>query len=234
MIPAHSDELKKEVYKLRYQVYCIETGFENADLHPAGMESDEYDNRSYHYLILHKKSETYAATTRLILPSVESSEQLFPIEKHTCIDNVEFLRNIPRENLAEASRFCVSKDFKRRKNEARTLVGIESNWVEIFTENERRIFPHITIGLLACLIKISSENNIHYWYAVMEPSLARFFLSLGINFIPIGPLANYHGRRRPYIIKLSEMLESVFKKELDYWNMMTNKGQYLGGGSYIQ
>lgn len=223
MVPAHSDELKNEVYKLRYQVYCIETGFESLHLHPASIEYDEYDSHSSHYLILHKKTETYAATTRLILPNIDNGEKLFPIEKYTYIDNIELSNNIPRANLAEASRFCVSKEFKRRRNEAGTLTGIESDWVDIFTEKERRVFPHLTIGLLACLINISSKNNIHYWYAVMEPSLARFFLSLGMYFIPIGPIADYHGKRRPYIIKVSELLDGVFKKNLDYWNMMSNK-----------
>lgn len=228
MVPAHSDELKNEVYKLRYQVYCIETGFETLDLHPNRIESDEYDSHSSHYLILHKKTNTYAATTRLILPILDNGVKLFPIEKYTYIDNIEILKNIPRANLAEASRFCVSKDFKRRKKEAGTLTGIESDWVDIFTEKERRVFPHITIGLLASLIKISSENDINYWYAVMEPSLARFFLSLGMYFAPIGPIADYHGKRRPYIIKISDLLYGVFKKDLDYWNMMSNKGQYMG------
>ena len=62
----------------------------------------------------------------------------------------------------------------------------------------------------------------------MEPPLARFFLSLGIYFVPIGPLANYHGKRRPYIIKMSDLLDGVAKKDMDYWNMMSNMGQYTG------
>ena len=28
MVPALTDELKNEAFKLRYQVYCVETGFE--------------------------------------------------------------------------------------------------------------------------------------------------------------------------------------------------------------
>ena len=52
MIPANTDELRQEVYKLRYQVYCLEHKF----LEPSaeGMEYDEYDAHSCHYLIQHK------------------------------------------------------------------------------------------------------------------------------------------------------------------------------------
>ena len=56
MVPAVSDELKNEVYKLRYQVYCIETEFEDPKQYPDGMEFDEFDKRSVHYLIRHQKS----------------------------------------------------------------------------------------------------------------------------------------------------------------------------------
>ncbi|MDD1617696.1 MAG: hypothetical protein CG439_2784 [Methylococcaceae bacterium NSP1-2] len=49
MIPANTDELKQEVYKLRYQVYCLERNFLEPDAN--GVEHDEYDHHSSHYLI---------------------------------------------------------------------------------------------------------------------------------------------------------------------------------------
>jgi len=226
IIPAVSDQLKNEVYKLRYQVYCLETGFEKVELYPDGVESDEYDNSSVHYLIQHRKSEVYAATTRLILPDVTNKEKLFPIEIYTQIDNHVVLKNIARDNLAEASRFCVSKTFKRRKNEPGSLTGIGSDMEPYFTGDERRVFPHLTIALFACLIKMSDENGIYYWYAVMEPALIRYFSSLGIYFVGIGPLIDYHGKRQPCIINVRDLLDGVAKKDLDLWDMMTNKGRF--------
>ena len=56
MVPATSDELKNEVYKLRYQVYCIETQFLNSEHYPDDLEFDEFDQQSVHYLIRHRKS----------------------------------------------------------------------------------------------------------------------------------------------------------------------------------
>lgn len=221
MVPAVSEQLKNEVYRLRYQVYCLETGFEKIEQYPEGVEFDEYDNSSVHYLIRHRRSGAYAATTRLILPSAT----IFPIEKYTQFDNKEVLKNLSRNNLAEASRFCISKGFKNRKDESGTLIGIGSEWEINYTEDERRFFPYLTIALFACLIKMSDENGIYYWYAVMEPALIRYFSSLGIYFVGIGPLVDYHGKRRPCMIKVSDLLEGVEKKDLSIWSMMTNKGQ---------
>ena len=199
IIPAVSDELKNEVYKLRYQVYCIETGYLNAQDYPDGLEIDEFDQRSAHYLIRHRKSGDYAATTRLILPDANNPEKLFPLEQLCKIDNDAVMQPIDRKRLGEVSRFCVSKSFKKRKNEANSITPLCSNPLDYFTENERRVFPYFSLALMACCIKASYENDIHYLYVITEPPWIRYLSALGINLIIIGPLAagNYYGKRCP-------------------------------------
>jgi N-acyl amino acid synthase of PEP-CTERM/exosortase system len=225
MVPAISDELKNEVYKLRYQVYCIENNFESPSQFPDEMEFDGFDQQSVHYLIRHRKSGEYAATTRLILPDANNPEKLFPLEQYCKIDNFAVMQPINREYLGEISRFCVSKAFKKRKNEAHTLAGINADWrPDYFTLDERRTYPHITIALIACFIKASYENDIHYLFAAMEPSFFRFVSPLGIKLIKIGPMTNYHGERLPAMIKITDLLDCVAEKNLDIWNLLTNKG----------
>jgi len=229
MVPAISDELKNEVYKLRYQVYCVETGFENPDNHPDEMEHDEYDRHSLHYLIRHRKSGDYTATTRLILPDADHPEKLFPLEKYSRIYNQNLLSSVSRNHLAEASRFCISKVFRRRKNDFNILTSANSDWSEEQSQQTQPMHGtscHITLALIACLIRMSRENNIHYWYAILDPNLKRFFSSLGINFAEIGPLIDLHGKQKPYIIKVDDLLSDVAKKDSSYWDLLTNKGQY--------
>ncbi|MGR9053830.1 MAG: PEP-CTERM/exosortase system-associated acyltransferase [Gammaproteobacteria bacterium] len=227
MIKADTDALKKEVYRLRYQVYCSETHFEDPTEHPDGMEYDEFDDNSIHYLIRHRKSKIYAATTRLILPDRKYPFKPFPIEIHSIIDNCEPTKEIPRLELGEVSRFCVSKEFKRRKNEVGCLTGINEYTIHNVTENERRIFPHLTFALIACLVKISKDNGIYYWYAVMEPSLLRFLSSLGIYFTGIGPMVDYHGKRKPGVIRISDLLSGVSEKNIGLWKMLIDVGSNI-------
>lgn len=227
-VPAQTDTLKNEVFRLRYQVYCLETGFEDPSDYPDQMESDEYDTHSVHYLIQHRASGMFAGTTRLILPT-DNSALLFPIEKHTQIDRLDLLEAIARPQLAEASRYCVSKAFKRRKFDApNTLTGISPSWInEVPSAEEKRLYPLLSIALFACLIRMSCENSIQYWYAVMEPALIRFFTTLGIYFIAIGPLSDYHGDRKPCLIKVSDLLKGVAGKNHDMWKLMTHNGEFV-------
>ncbi len=227
VVPANTDALKKEVYKLRFQVYCLETGFELADQFPEGVEFDNFDEQSSHYLIRHRKSGEFAATTRLILPNSNNINELFPLEKYCPIDKLELIQSIDRRYLAEVSRFCVSKEFKKRKNEARTLNAIGPDWdKEEFGKDERRTFPHIALALFACLIRASHENNIHYWCASMETAFLRFIGAIGVHAVKIGPVSDYHGERWPCIIKVSDLLNDVADKNMDVWNMFTDNGRY--------
>jgi len=230
MVSATSDELKKEVYKLRYQVYCIEngikTGFMNPLDHPEGVEFDEYDLHSSHYLIRHRKQGNFMATTRLILPDPKNLKKPFPIEINSQIDNVSLLKNVPRHSMAELSRFCVSKEFRRRKHEQHLIITNDAESETTFTQEEKRSSSHLTLALFACAIKMSSENNIDYWYALMEPALKRVFSSLGIHFVEIGPLVDFYGMRQPCMIRIHDLLDSVAKKNTNYWNMLTNNGDF--------
>lgn len=225
MIPATSHELKMEAYKLRYQVYCLEIAGYNPEDYPDGMEYDDYDSRAIHYLIRHRKSGEYAATTRLILPNANEPNELLPIETHCRIDNVAVTQTINRKHLAEVSRFCVSRSFKRRKHDAKTLTAVGPDWEQdYFTVDERRTFPHMSFALIACVIQACRENKIDHLYGSMEAPWLRFLASSGIHFVKIGPMANYHGERWPCAIKISDLLNDVAKKNSDLWHLLTDDG----------
>jgi N-acyl amino acid synthase of PEP-CTERM/exosortase system len=225
MIPTTSDELKNEAYKLRYQVFCIENQIFNHEDYPDNLEFDDYDQQSVQYLIRHRESGNYAATTRLILPNANKPENLFPLELYCEINNFAVMQPIDRKHLAEVSRFCVSEVFKRRTNDSNSLTAISSRTPDYFTHDERRTFPHIiTFALIACCIKASHENDIHFLYGTLEPSWLRFLSSTGINFTKIGPMVNFHGDRWPAVIKITDLLDGVAEKNLAIWNLLTNKG----------
>ena len=229
MIPVTKPELMEQVYRLRYQVYCLETGFENRDDFPNEQEKDDFDNRSKHFLIQHLATGSYAATTRLILSDKNNPDLPFPLEQHSQIERTDLLRPIARHQLAEVSRFCVSKDFKRRVGELGTVAGYSSEHNQSSQEareEERRSFPLITLGLIASLIRMAVEYDTSYWYSTMEPTLIRLLKHMGICFIPLGPAIEYHGKRIPCIIKVQDLLDGVKENNLQGWNLLTDYGRF--------
>ncbi|MGY6214541.1 PEP-CTERM/exosortase system-associated acyltransferase [Methylolobus aquaticus] len=228
IVPATSPELKNEVYRLRYQVYCLETGFENPDDYPDGLERDEYDESSIHSLIRHRSTGLYAATTRLILPDPSNPDRPFPIERYAKVALPGSVGKIDRMHLSEISRFCVSKEFKRRRGEQGSATGLnDQNFNEWFaTPDERRAFPHITLALMACITRMSAQYGLSHWFGLMEAPLIRMVALLGIYWTAIGPPVEHHGRRLPCIMPFPDFLAPVAEKSPETLELLSDHGRF--------
>lgn len=237
LIHADTDALRRQVYMLRYQVYVLETGFETVDncvcIDVAAdreicWEEDEFDVRSDHYLVRHRRTGVYAATARLILPESGAIDAPFPIEMYCALDNP--VRSASdRGRTGEISRFAVSKVFKRRIGEAGTLAGVAENVEIYFEDDERRVLPHISLGLLAAVMRMAHAHGITHCYAVMEPALLRLLGRFGIIFNRIGPDVDYHGKRVPCLGTMDEALPNIQQVCRPVWDLITNQGEWAKG-----
>ncbi|ALP54106.1 hypothetical protein Tel_13725 [Candidatus Tenderia electrophaga] len=226
---ADTPDLLREVFALRYQVYCVENPFENAADFPDQLEKDVFDDRSVHGLVRYRPTGWVVATVRLVLPDNDDPGTAFPIEQN-CAASFALsglnTRLLPRRSLAEISRFAVSKELKRRAGEADTLAGVGPD-PEAYVKplnNGKRLIPHVTLGLFAAIVRMSAAHDISHWYAVMEPSLLRLLTRFGIEFTPIGEPVDYHGLRQPCFGAVEQVLEGMWKKRQDVWALITGDG----------
>ena len=238
---ATNQALIDEALRLRYQVYCLETGFEDATCFPDGREYDRYDVRSVHTIIQHKPTEHTAATARLILPSAPDEDDPLPMEVACLSQGSEvqsFMAQFPKNKVAEVSRFCVSKEFKQRYGEQHTVAGFgerrplgeeadcspKSVQGEHFVEYGTRVFPFITLGLFSSIIEISAQEGIEYWYALMEPSLLRLWARFGIILDPLGDPVELNGWRQPSYGRIDDVLSGIKMRRPDVWRFITKNG----------
>jgi N-acyl amino acid synthase of PEP-CTERM/exosortase system len=127
------------------------------------------------------------------------------------------------------SRFCVSPDFKRRRGETGTQAGLDHRDLSIDSPPgavDRRMFPHIMVALITCVVRMTVRNGITHLYCFMETPLIRLCGQLGIQFTPVGPLSMYHGQRQPSTIQVPEDLEPVREKNRRLWNLLTDHGHF--------
>lgn len=221
----------REVYELRYQVYCIDRPFENPVCFPDKREQDGYDRRSVQGLVRHKRSGAAIAGVRLVLSKPQLGEGEFPMER-PCLKALNrtaqhALDSVPREQVAELSRFAVSRSFRRRLGEGASPTGVSEriNYMDPGQKGERSM-PYITLGLFAVIIRLSVEYNVTHWVAVMEPALLRLLRRFGISFTHVGELVEYHGRRKPVFAEVSELLEGIRRERPDVWTFITESGRY--------
>lgn len=230
---ANTPDLLREAMSLRYQVYCVERAYADHKLYQDGLEKDEFDHISVQSVLRHLESREVAATVRLIRPSAEIESGLLPMELHCQIDP-EFrskISDIPREQIGEISRLAVSKQFRRRLGEEKTTQGaIESSTLhQQHLDDRRSIMPLITLGLFQAIVTMSSEQDITFWIAVMEPQLLRLLRGFGVAFVQVGPTTNYHGKRIPCVGRISQVLAGVRLSRPDVWEFLTQNGTNTGG-----
>ena len=200
VVRATTPELLRKAYRLRYQVYCVENPFENPDEQIDRCETDRYDDRSAHTLLVHRPTGEVVGTSRVILPHKGD-----PLPIATLLHGADLrgFAEFPIARTAEISRFAISKQFRRRCGEGR--------------------MPFITLGLMKGVFDICRDHEISHLAVVMEPPLIRILRRLSLEFMPIGGLVEHHGLRQPCIARMADLIEHSRESETLLWRY--NAGQ---------
>jgi len=239
IVQATDEALRAEAFRLRYQVYCVENPFEDPTENPDGLETDEFDDRSAHSLLIHRPTETVAGCVRLVLPkpAVGTVRLVLPeggrapgsLPIHRVCNHPALLDPaiLPPETTAEISRFAISKAFRRRRQDGRfpdSVEGVAANSIRV---PDRRLLPHMTLGLLKGVMKMSAEHGITHWCAVLEPALLRLLGRLGLHLTPLGPTVQYHGLRQPAYADIAELAVRTKRERPEVWELCTEGGRLL-------
>jgi len=227
IVIADTPELLEEVFRIRFQVLCIEQRLPGFDIshYPDGLESDSYDRHSCHILLKHRATGNFMGTVRLIMFDPLNPEKQFPIELHTQFDpELLDVNKLSRRHTAEISRFVILERYVRRKADHRNTKVMKGSKKNIVTE--RRCFPNIGLSFVVGILRLSAEHDLRNWLSVMDPALNRLLSYFGADLNPVGPLIDYHGLRRPYFIKVVDAVDKMYSKDHDAWELATDYGKY--------
>ncbi len=210
---ADTPQLREEVFRIRYQVYCQELGYEPLDKFPDRMEKDAYDPRSIHCLLKYKPDDIYAGCVRLVLSDPKKPDANFPFE-NVCQDHLINFEETPRSILGEVSRLAVIAQFRKREGEQKTpggLIIFDEKKKQMEEESKKRRFPIIALSLYLAATSLTVERDIQYAITLMEPRLARHLRMSGLTSRPVGSLIDFHGKRGPFAITVAEVVNNISK-----------------------
>jgi N-acyl-L-homoserine lactone synthetase len=196
VLVADTPGLLDEVFRLRYQVYCLEKGFEPGC---NNKEIDEFDSRAGHVLLVHRESGEPIGTARVVPSGPSAGLHGLPM---TSICAPGLMRHLPPLTTGEISRFAVSK---QRRISCRAGMMVR-------------------LGLMQGILRLSTTMGLTHWCAIMEPTLLRLLQMSAIHFSPIGPLVNYHGLRQPACLNIDVALERGRIEQPEAWNYVTLAG----------
>lgn len=206
-----SQEHIRQVYRLRYQVYCNECGFITKEEYPEEMERDKYDSYALHFVA--EDPQGIIGTARLVLDNPHG----FPFEER-CSDNLNFdVTTVDRRQLAEISRLIISKNYRRRRDDG---LYYSPDYVDIKVEEPKerlnRIRP-MAFGIYREMYQECKRRGITHWFAIMEKSLWLLLRMHNFVFNPIGEEIDFYGAVRPYMCKIEEGERVLSQKSPRLW-----------------
>lgn len=218
-----SDELLKEIYRVRYEVFCEECGFLPTSDYPDGLEIDKFDEHSIHFAAF--ADDRVIGTSRL----VKSSEFGYPLTEH-CAQVYPYDATLPTGTLVEVSRLALRRTFRRRKEDGIYAVesyltksqgGILAENPEDRSEQERkRQRPVVILGLYKAMYQETKRINNTHWYAAMEKKLWHALQQFHFTFQEIGPECDYYGPVTPYLGFINNLEKEVSKGSPELWTFL--------------
>ena len=216
-----SEELLKEIYRVRYEVYCEECGFLPAADYPNGLEIDQFDEHSIHFAAL--ADDAVIGTCRLVKYSAHG----YPLNEH-CKDLSINESEIPKPGLVEVSRLALRKSFRRRKEDG--IYAVESylkkseggilpeNPADRTDQDRKRHTPVVILGLYKAMYHESRRVGFTHWYAAMEKKLWYSLKLFNFTFQEIGPLVDYYGPVIPYLGVIEQLEKEVSDNSPGLWS----------------
>lgn len=203
--------LLREVFKLRYHVYCCERGFLNPDDIPDGLEIDQYDKHSIHFAAI-DSGEKIVGTIRMIMHSETTP---FPIEVHC--PSIFKENGFNRNQVTEISRLAVRK--RCRKEFEENLIDTGSSHFSddymindtLQIKNYSRKRHEIVLGLYKIVYHECKRQNLTHCFALMERKLWAILDRIGIPFRQIGEEVDYFGPVVPYLLTISELEKHIYQ-----------------------
>jgi N-acyl amino acid synthase of PEP-CTERM/exosortase system len=207
VVPAVSDALVEQVYRVRHQVYCEELGFEA--VRPGAQEHDDYDAHALHLLLRKADEGAPVGCARLVRPNPIDPSAPLPFERFCAASldrSIIDPSRLPRSTVAEISRLAVMSEFRRRKGEARQPAPLSEG---DFGTDENPRFPYILVSLYLGIVAIGSIHGIESLFMLTEPRLAAHFSKLGVTVRKIGSPIEHRGLRIPSMMSVSEIVSGL-------------------------
>lgn len=226
--PARDHHDLEEAFRLRYQVYCLDRGFESADACPQGMEQDHYDSNALHCLLRDRANAQAIGTVRLVQPAATPTWFAgLPLAEYAPQEGMADILRLPAGTTAEVSRFAITRAAREiLRGPARRSSRPVDEAATQATLGEK-LLPYMSLGLIRGLVRLSMQHGITHWCLAAEPSLLRRLRGFGLHFRDAGPLVEHRGLRQVCYAELGALLDRARAEHPEFWDVITVGGFLL-------
>lgn len=195
--------------RIRYQVFCLDKGFEDPSAFSTARETDAWDDQSAHFIVQNRHTQQWVAATRLVLPKRGRPlpiDTLGAFDRHSLDDH--------HARISEISRFCIIRNRGPADTDVDVLAEPEPNSLQawgIGSVGKAQQFE-VTIGMIRTLVIFALKRKLTYCVFLVTDAFARLLRTLGLNLRQVGSPTEHRGMRTAYLIDMRETAMLMSKK----------------------
>ena len=193
--------------RIRYQVFCLDKGFEDPNAFSTTEETDAWDDQSAHFIVQNTQTRQWVAATRLVLPK---PGRPLPVDSLGAFDRR--LLDDPNLVVGEISRFCIISN--RSDVEVNSDLQPDPNSLAawgIGTVGRKQQFE-VTLGMIRAAGIYALKRNIDYCIMLITNPFARMLRKLGVTLQQVGPAKDHRGMRTAYLVDMRKSVVSMAGK----------------------
>ncbi len=200
----NTPELLDQAFKLRYEVYIKDCGYEFHNPYGADeIEKDSYDEHSYHCLLFHKPTNNPIGYIRLI-PYKKNGGYLLPVEKFGINFKKSIISKLRSSTMGEISRMAIHPSFRRRLSDRLYKFECSEN-----SNGSRFRVNYLPASLVLACGALMKNHHMEHSVALMEYKLAVLIKKYGVVFEKIGDSIQLNGTRTPFLMSSQEIYENL-------------------------
>lgn len=193
--------------RIRYQVFCLDKGFEDPHAFSSAHETDAWDDHSAHFVVQNRQTLQWVAATRVVIPH---QGQPLPVDSLGAFDR--HLLPDPDIRIGEISRFCIIGN--RSQIEVNSLLepGPDSLGAWGIGAVGRPQQFEVTLGMMRAAGIYALKRDIDYCVMLITDAFARMLRTLGVPLRQVGPVREHRGMRTAYLVDMRAAVVSMAQK----------------------
>jgi N-acyl amino acid synthase of PEP-CTERM/exosortase system len=200
----------KKCMKIRYDVYCLEKGWESADAFPDRLERDGFDETAVHVLLKDRARGQAVGAARIIYPDPDISEGRLPAVALSRPLEAALAQYCGLDGVFEVSRLTISRD----------ALASGSRGFDAALPNASP-----ALALLKGVLQATAYDEFNTACMTVAPPMKRMLTALGCRLHDIGVRIEHRGVRVPLFRNLHAMLAEMHEVRPDVWRYLTDGGE---------
>lgn len=230
VIRADSHALRDLVFRLRYEVFCIENNMQatGSIKEASELEKDAYDDHALHYLLYHKATDEAVGTIRVVLPRADKPLHSFPMQFICDHPLLHMEDKVGR--FCELSRMCIAKSLRKRPGDGASLPAYFDQDQQLRMDHGkavyiRRVIPFSPLGLLCAAFEGALENGLTDCVCILDTEQLYALQRIGLSYRVLGPRLEMGTTQQPVIFNIKHALDNMILQNPPCWEIVSDKGR---------